>query len=1298
MKLHIYSIALFIMSAFLLWGCADDLIAPDNSNPMGNNSNYYDGQGYDLDLMVTDGITRTRDVNFESGASLRINSLWVGVFDLRTGDCVAKTDKDNMEMDFSPITSGRKKTSFVRAKIDEPYTEYNKNHNLNKEDEGYRNPEVDDNGDPRDYIMVCVANFKDVYIHDDSALTLEDKLAGIENWEQFDAIGVETASAYQYPHNSDSPILAGFLNDKDYESKNPSETHIKIDQFKEMTDNGHFVTLSPATMINDLIIRYKPADAENGKEGYYYDVNFDNEGNAIEGDIINVDKTIFLRRLVANINVNINIVNDNLTLTDVSYRRVNMPKAVYIIERKTTECDATEGKYKDREGNEITLTVAANSNGFPDKAEFSPNYADKDPQNLYYSDSDWITSQNNYFFSFQQFANKHWAYKRPETQMAREKIVEDSQPGRDENGFPVYKFAALSDPNVTDDFNNYASYFIIKMHLIDKATGRALEAEYMIHHGNTSDELGNEASYVKNSEDKWIPGGELNDYVVARNVNYNYNVYIKGVNNIYHNVTLDGQHQNSQGGKVWRLIYANDPKNDKGEPIEEREGKCYYDADTGDFINPVPSSGATYEKGIIIRGGTGQVPDISFRLYGYNTESGHIEGYNYNFPQQSFSWLNQLWPPSAAQYSHYFLDYPSLISNTGRDAIPKCLLDGLVITDEEGNEFNIIGFVQSLHDVVPEKDRYYKITIKESEINDNNSLIFDKDKNQYVRAVFIADRNGEPDPIDGCTTLVNIYSAAQYPNYVHPDYQMLYAAEKDESAWNEVYGAKYENMVLYYGGGFDVDNTLKDNYPQTSDNDKMIFSENPDLAFRIMGYYEPLGTGNNYYSAAATFVDICYNFDPNDYPEFKNTWEAKSGATRVIYKGNLQNTDIPEELLNGLKLHSNGNKGNVTVKELLDDHAAGVYDNITGFFAYTYGLMVQDNPQNYYRALYIFDKNAFDTNYLLAKDNSEAKYQIYGIRQLPQLDPRKFIPFDESSMIRHDEIYHVLGDDYCLWCGGRNITTELFWHHYEGIEEYDVRIKRYENGIYKQDETAQNFRINNVKDYLKRNPVNPNEEIIIYPFPIPAFSTTRQYNVVMKPIIDKDKYYLKSEDYEFELEEAIKVYDSDKTLWDLSQTSLSLDMAQKAEKPFEYHGLIINHKRPTDGTTDPKEENYPAGSGNNGWIQFGNGGKPGSLYDAEDKTLMNNFSLYLHDNIGIITVNLSNTGSKEAHKGRHLELYVEENGTFTLLDRREIKLQTAGYDESFTIEHSERGNKRYYICADNNCRFYKISYERVKAW
>lgn len=1310
MKHYIYSAILTIISAFLLWGCSDELLVPGNSNSPETNLNYYDGQGYELSVLVNDGSTRTRDVNFESGASLRINSLWVGVFDLKTGICVAKTDKNNMDMDFAPITSGIKKTSFVRALIDEPYKEYNESRNLSKGEDGYKDPEIDEERNPRDYIMVCVANFKDIYIYDTRSLTLlEDKLAGIEKWEEFDAIGVETASAYQYPHNSDAPILAGFLNDKDYESKNPSDTHIKIDQFTEKKDGGDFVTLSPATMINDLKIRYKAG--EEGKPGYYYDVNSDKENEI--GDIINVDKTIFLRRLVANINVNIHIENDKLTLTDVSYRRVNMPKAVYIIERKTTECDAEEGTYIDRDGEEKKRTVAKDSKGFPKSPDLSPNYADQDPQNLYYSDSDWIMSQNNDYFSFQQFANKHWAYYTPENQKSREKFVEGSKPGTDANGFPIYKFAALSDESVVNDFNNYASYFIIKMHLIDHDTGRALEAEYMIHHGNTSDELGNEASYIKIIGKSAVPGGELNDYSVARNVNYNYNVYIEGVNNIYHNVTVDGEHHNSQGGKIWRLIYVNDPKDPKtGEPIEPVAGKpdedeensyikCHYDSETGDFINPVPSTGGTYEKGLIIRGGTGKVPDISFRLYGYNTESKHIEGYNYNFPQQSFTWLNQLWPPSAAQYSHYFKDYESLISNTGRDAIPKCLLDGLVIIDEDGKEFNIIGFVQSLHDVVLEKDKYYKIQILPTELNDLYPIIFDREKNQYVRAIFIADRNGEPDPIDGCTTLVNIYAAAQYPNYVHPDYQMLYVAEEEPTMWRD-YNQIYENMIPYLPDyAYDINNTLKDEnnnnkYDQGNENE-MVFTDNPDLAFRIMGYYNPLNTGNEYYYTG-TFVDICYNFDPADYPEFNGTWEAKTGATRIISNREELAKSIPGELLAELKLGNSSNKK--TIVELLNEYDQGNNIKVTSFYPSTYGYIVADNPQNYYRALYVFDKKAFDSNYLIANDNSEVKYQIYGIRQLPRLDPRTFIPFDETSMIKHEDIYHILGNDYCLWCGGRNITTDLFWHHYEGITGYDVRIMAYmkETGAFDKPEEGQHFTITNIDEYLKPNPVNPSEKIIIYPFPTPGFSNTRTYNFIIKPIIDDKNYYLKSGDYQLELVNALQVYNSANSItWDFSQapwTNLSLDLAQKTEKPFEYNGLIINHKRPTD-RTNPKEDNYPAS--NKKYIQFGDKGESGSLFDAEDKTLMNNFSLYLHDKKGKLTINVGNTGN---NPGRKLFLYVEkDNGGFEEVENWDINTSsTTGDNCDVELEHSERGSKRYYIVADNNCRFYKITYERVTAW
>lgn len=734
-RIHIYLIGCLFIS--WLSSCTQDLMPEGDFT--GSGSEQLGENEYIFDLMVEGASFRTRAVDFTSSGSLRINQVWMGVFNVNTGELVSGGTKT---LDYKTINAGDVHTGLIRLNLDTPSS--------------YTNADR--------YIVVCLANY--LGVTDQNGVDLETRLDdlmeiggknGKTDWQEFNSIAVDAATAYSSPHNGIVPVLAGFL----YASQGDTdETHIKIDQFAETATgyNGQSIELSPTYRKDALLV-----SISNGK--------FDISGHLLK-----------LRRLVANINVNISLTPtaaQTLKLTDVSYKRFNMPKAVYIIEKRTTNCIINNnGSY------------TPGSFAPADKPEQSPNYADHNPEELYYDDSDWIYGNTN-GFSFQHFANKHWARNDLNEAKDREK---NTKYGTDANGENLYYYHALvnnTDPSTyvnNQDFNNYASYFVIKMHLVDQSTGRGLEAVYTIHEGYTSDELGNEI--IDPNKEKT----RLKDYVVARNIDYTYNVSINGVNDIYHNVNLtgEGDHNNGQGGKVWQFYYATDYNDVSGthpDGDNRTQGVASFQNGSFDENKTVPASGGFYKNAIVI---DNENPDISFRLYGYSQDEGHIDGYNYNFPQESFAWLTGLWPPSAGVYSHYFLGYQELMDN--EELIPSDILNGLLIIDSEkyvtGDEdyipgkddsnlgeetqnlqnkwMNLVQFVYQLQQEIINKggariQKKYHIKVLPSDIQYNNGLVPYLLKDNYVRALYVADRKGQPDAYDGCTTLVKIFAAAQYP-------------------------------------------------------------------------------------------------------------------------------------------------------------------------------------------------------------------------------------------------------------------------------------------------------------------------------------------------------------------------------------------------------------------------------------------------------------------------------------------------------------------------------------------------------
>lgn len=928
--------------------CVNELLLNDGSSQ--NNHPDLEPDEYLFNVRVVDGQTRTRNIDFNPQTALRLNRVWMGVFSIETGKKVAQ---NTMALDYRTIRAGEISQGLIRMKLDAPEEE-----------------------SELGYIIVCLANILDVKDHNKNDLE-ETLLNDVTNWREFNDIAIDFESAYTYPHDTNIPVLVGFMSDRG----KPSDSHVKVDQFAESEDDkngnnkdkGYRIRLSSPEVKNYVVMAYDK-ELNNYVLAKINTINGEETIEATKTSIID-GALINLRRIVANINVNIKNENNNLEISEVSYKRYNMPGHVYIIERRTTDC----------EFNEAGQIIIPGS--FPTDASLSPNSCDSDTT-AYISDSNWIPG-NPDGFSFQHFANKHWArnIKGPELLCHREDINEDHQ---------SFKALVNSGTNIGDntDFNNYASFFIIKMHILDKTTGRAVEALYTIHEGNTSDELGNAVDLYDESgnivDEKGekkdeggnpiLPKGNPVDFVCARNINYTYNVTVKGIDQIYHNVVQGGSfgsniadHGAGQGGKIWEMKYMNNYNSDGTLKSSERDNLCSYDYNTGSFPNAVGNDGGIFWNAITIENDT---PDLAFRLYGYNTDTDvkHIEGYNYNFPDQSFQWLKGLWPESAGHYSHYFKDYEELVNPQGHGTkdIPDNILNGLKIIPED--YLNVNATKEEIKKVIEDPDKAWNIKefIFNHKNNSNDSFkgkkyhvwidksnITDKkflDRNNYIRSIYIADRNGTKDT-DECTTLVNIYAVAQYPDDLSgQSFDFILAQAEDGSS-----------HIDANGGTVTIDPGLEEkDFDFSVSGRGMLFSDNPDreVAFRILGYDE-----NNKY------VDICYNFDLDDYPEFNSYWPAKN---LLVTQSTTDLTSIDTSLLDGLKIRSDGKE--MTIKDYLS--ASTPQSSPAGFFAEPYNKNMIGDPRNYMRALYVFDKNAFKTNYLKSINNL-VHYQIYGVEQYP---------------------------------------------------------------------------------------------------------------------------------------------------------------------------------------------------------------------------------------------------------------------------------------------------------------------------
>lgn len=238
--------------------------------------------------------------------------------------------------------------------------------------------------------------------------------------------------------------------------------------------------------------------------------------NSLYGSMVKTiaGKKLYLRRLSSQVNVNI-IAGNNAEVTDVSYRRCNIPKAVFLAERPTFNGNVSKwGEFSEGTSNfaDMQMQVA-------DGAVISAD--------CYHSDDngEWIRAGRDNSFSFAHYENRHFGGGTNPSHDAREALEEKS------NVLTALKSA----------YNNYASYFVVKMTILDRETNRSAQVKYVIHEGN-----------INNPEGDQIYSNErARDFSAFRNTIYNYNIYVEGVDYITYNVSNNPQHHDAASGTIW---------------------------------------------------------------------------------------------------------------------------------------------------------------------------------------------------------------------------------------------------------------------------------------------------------------------------------------------------------------------------------------------------------------------------------------------------------------------------------------------------------------------------------------------------------------------------------------------------------------------------------------------------------------------------------------------------------------------------------------------------------------------------
>ena len=784
------------------------------------------------------------------------------------------------------------------------------------------------------YCVVGVANYDGIKVIDpvgDTAADLKSMLDNADTWSKFKDIAIDTRNS---EFENQVPLLIGYLGKETVMPQKGKSSYTKVDQFKD----GDGINLYGYENEDDVFVEPRITNGRLSGINTKYD-----DSNGVHNYILK------LRRMRSKINV---IINEEpvpgITVTNIQYKMCNVPGSAFLAQRRT--------------------------NTFSDML-FDRNYSANSADVKYgnnidgYFDTEFETPDINTNFSFEHFENKHWAKN-------SQGLTEyHDREKHDENGV----FSALAVD--AEDWNNMASYFVLKMNIRDDNIGRNAEIEYMIHEGFCNDADGialtNDTGYGVDDVSNEL---RLSDFSCVRNTDYYYKIKINSINDIEVQVTDSDFHTNDQKGKVWDIEYFSDNMIVSSEGIEIEVPVSLKGDDDDRFVNS---------------------EDIAFRFVGsyFNTEKMKEIPVDicYNFSRGDLDGFAGIWDVPTNESTEY------IVAKTSQDGEPISAYESLLAFCEGGSD-NALHFNRIINDIKVKYSGAYRniidyleVVTKDNETDPNiNGFkfeglkyyeVFDRnndDLRNHIRGLYIfdtqkafSDGTRVRQDNDGCTFLYQIKGIEQVPVYLTAEeYEMISVSGDKKIAASE--SATFTEFSDGHTGS------------------GMLLSEYPDIAFRLLGYD---GNTNDYY-------DILYNFTQNEYTDLTNDWpqmNLNGNYSSSLAKGALGANTIPASFLEGLKI-------------IVKDSEYNIYDFVTqyengdiqlskdvklGFKVAPYEKSVNtDTPEKYLRALYLFDKkNKFVEPALLSQDGNSAIFQVYAVEQLPTYYPPVYLTLPTQSAI-----------------------------------------------------------------------------------------------------------------------------------------------------------------------------------------------------------------------------------------------------------------------------------------------------------
>ena len=930
MKRLIYFLFLF---GFLFSSCVDDLAVRNENNV---EESFSDAISVAIDLPEV----RTRVVDMTPGAAIYLNDIWVGVYRKSDGVRVggAKVDLGN-RLAASGVTI------IDLVKLDFNGTQYK-------------------SGDK--YCVVGVANYDGIKITNTNIsgtpsgdVQADDLIFALENannWKDFINIAIDTQKSV---FMNQSPMLMGYLYKENSNNTGSGYIFTKVNQFVD--DNDTKVNLYPF-----------------GVNSQYVDTDIFVNDKTTSGRITSLNTSGYvlkLRRMRSKINVEVETRDNQMVITNLQYKVGNVPKSAFLAQRRTNVFNYTSP--------EAGYTFETSAGAKSKASRYSSNSSDVLNDGYIEIDEDWQKTSANNTFSYEHFENKHWAYYTNglADYHDREKTNAD--------GSMMY---LVGNSGNGPEWNDNASYFIIRMNLRDEKEGRNAEVEYIIHEGFCSDKDGVTLVDENGETLSGNLGQRLMDFSCIRNTDYYYKIKVLDVNKIQLQVTTSN-HQNDQSGKIWQINYLTPDK----KPVESINSK---EVTIPVKLKPDDDSSFTNQ-------------DIAFRLVGTYYDEEVRQEFNvdlcYNFSHGDLDGFAGIWPQPSNENSDYFVNttdkegnpvsaYEALseyCNGTSPNAKYFNKLRDQIKVKHNGQYVDIVEYIKNIqdNDITPDIEGFkfegLRMYVGKSSESDKSNIrglyIFDLQKAIDIGSRIETDAS-QHGAEGACSYFYQIKGIEQLPVYLaREDFEMIYVKNNNGAPTTPSHFAA------------DANNVDVTNYNNGHNGTGMLLSVAPDLAFRIVGFNE----NNIDYINTTDYYDIWYNIRQDEYTDFTETykWPARNLngiLSKEIAKGYLNPGDIPESFLEGIKVIRNTSEI-YTLYDFLNKYETGQIilspsDKI-GFQVNSYDVSVRvpninsaEKKDQFKRALYLLDKkNKNVIPPLFNEASNTATFQAYGVEQDPTL-------------------------------------------------------------------------------------------------------------------------------------------------------------------------------------------------------------------------------------------------------------------------------------------------------------------------